>query len=155
MPPPSPGYSRAMRFLLQQRPIHRSASHSEMVPRARARNPPRRHPGTPHIPRLSRGRHRRIWLFEHEQESGEAISQTQAFTETEPRINGSTDLRLELSSKMLAEVLALPDLAQNPKLWCVVHPLGHFYIARREDCSITSRTEKPPYEARAKARALC
>ena len=40
-----------------------------------------------------------------------------AFTETEPRINGSTDLRLELRSKMLAEVLALPDIAQNPKLY--------------------------------------
>jgi len=49
----------------------------------------RRHPGTPHIPRLSPGRHRRIWLFEHEQESGEAISQTSLYR------NRASDKRLD------------------------------------------------------------
>jgi hypothetical protein len=80
----------------------------------------RRHPGTPHIPRLSPGRHRRIWLFEHEQESGEAISQTSLYRNRAS--DKRTDLRLELRSKMLAEVLALPDLAQNPKLYRAFSP---------------------------------
>ena len=38
---------------------------------------------------------------------------------------------------------------------CVVHPLGNFYVACREDRSIASATDKPPCETRARAKSLC
>jgi hypothetical protein len=36
----------------------------------------------------------------------------------------------------------------------VVHPLDDFDVARRKNGSITSGTEKPPYEARVRTKVL-
>jgi transposase len=62
---------------------------------------------------------------------------------------------LDLDCSLPAIHYVLSDMGLTYKKRHSALPLGHFYIARREDCSITSRTEKPPYEAGAKARALC